>query len=45
MAISKALDPLVVATCNRKPANLQSCVVFNRHYLQLTDPETDITCN
>ena len=34
-----------VATCNRKPANLQSRVFFNRHYLQLTDPETDITCN
>ena len=36
---------IVVATCNRKPANLQSRVFFNRHYLQLTVPKTDIKCN
>jgi hypothetical protein len=36
---------LAVATCNRKPANLQSRVFFNRHYLQLTVPKTDIKCN
>jgi hypothetical protein len=37
--------PLSVATCNRKPANLQSCVFFDRHYLQLKGVQTGIICN
>ena len=40
-----AVPSLSVATCNRKRLNLQSRVFFNRHYLQLTDPKTDISCN
>jgi uncharacterized DUF497 family protein len=36
---------LLVATCNRKSANLQSRAIFKRHYLQLTDTPTDISCN
>ena len=39
------LTPLDVATCNRKSANLQSRVFFNRHYLQLKGVQTDIKCN
>jgi hypothetical protein len=42
---TSAMGPLIVATCNRNPANLQSRVFFNRHYLQLTVPKTDIKCN
>ena len=38
-------NELGVATCNRKPANLQSCVFFDRHYLQLKGVQTGIICN
>jgi hypothetical protein len=36
---------VVVATCNRKPANLQSTPFSDRNYLQLTGAQTDIICN
>jgi hypothetical protein len=43
-AVRKPL-PLFVATCNRKPANLQSTPFSDRNYLQLKGIQTDIICN
>jgi hypothetical protein len=34
-----------VATCNRKPANLQSTPFSDRNYLQLKGIQTGIICN